>query len=84
MKKQQFRDDLSLLCKKRKILMKTMKRKEVKEIQKRLIDQIFQEIASVSMTQRDLIMSLRKLESENIALHMMSLKAQAALKKSQT
>ncbi len=84
MKKQQFRDDLSLLCKKRKILMKIMKRKEVKEIQKRLIDQIFQEIASVSMTQRDLIMSLRKLESENIALHMMSLKAQAALKKSQT
>jgi len=47
----------------------------MKEIQKRSIDQIFQEIASVSMMQRDLIVSLRKLESEDIALHVMSLKA---------
>ncbi len=35
------------------------------------------------MMQRDLIVSLRKLESEDIALHMMSLKARAALEKSQ-
>jgi len=47
----------------------------MKEIQKRSIDQIFQEIASVSMMQRDLIVSLRKLESKDIALHVMSLKA---------
>ncbi len=64
--------------------MKIVKRKEMKKIQKRSIDQIFQEIANVSMTQRNLIMSLRKLESEDIALHMMSSKVQAALEKSQT
>jgi len=81
--KQQLRDDLSLLCKKRKILVKIVKRKEMKEIQKRLIDQIFQEIANVSTTQQNLIVSLRKLESEDIALHMMSLKVQAALEKFQ-
>jgi len=75
---------LSLLRKKHEILIKIVKRKEVKEIQKRLINQIFQEIASMSTMQRDLIVSLRKLESENIALHVMSSKAQAALEKSQT
>jgi len=64
--------------------MKTVKRKKVKKIQKRLINQIFQEIASMSTTQQDLIISLRKLESKDIALHMMSLKARAALEKSQT
>ncbi len=36
------------------------------------------------MMQQDLIMLLRKLESEDIALHVMSLKAQAALEKTQT
>ncbi len=56
----------------------------MKKIQKRLIDQIFQEIASMLMMQQDLIVLLCKLESENIALHVMSLKAQAALEKSQT
>ncbi len=84
MRKQQFRNDLSSLHKKREILVKIMKRKEMKEIQKRLIDQIFQEISNVIITQRNLIVSLRKLESENIALHMMSLKVQAVLEKSQT
>ncbi len=56
----------------------------MKEIQKRLIDQIFQEIANALMMQQDLIVLLCKLESKNIALHVMSLKAQAALEKSQT
>ncbi len=84
MKEQWFKNDLSLLCKKHEILMKIVKRKEVKKIQKRLINQIFQEIASMLMTQQDLIMSLRKLESEDIALYMMSSKVQAALEKSQT
>ncbi len=83
-KKQQFRNDLSLLCKKREILVKIRKRKEMKEIQKRLIDQIFQEIANASTTQRNLIVLLCKLESEDITLHVMSLKAQAALEKTQT
>ncbi len=83
-RKQRFRNDLSSLCKKHEILMKIVKRKEVKKIQKRSINQIFQEIASMSTTQQDLIMSLRKLKSKDIALHMMSLKAQAALEKSQT
>jgi len=83
-RKQQFQDDLSSLRKKRKILVKIVKRKEMKEIQKRLIDQIFQEIANMMMMQRNLIVSLRKLESEDIALHAMSSKAQATLEKFQT
>ncbi len=84
MKKQWLRDDLSSLCKRREILVKIVKRKEMKKIQKRLIDQIFQEITNMSMMQWDLIVSLCKLESEDIALHMMSLKVQAALEKFQT
>ncbi len=56
----------------------------MKKIQKRSIDQIFQKIASMSTTQQDLIMSLRKLESEDIALHAMSSEAWTALEKSQT
>ncbi len=40
-KKQWLRDDLSSLRKRREILMKIVKRKEMKEIQKRSIDQIF-------------------------------------------
>jgi len=64
--------------------VKIVKRKEMKKIQKRLIDQIFQEIASILTTQQDLIMLLCKLESKDIALHAMSLKAQAALEKFQT
>jgi len=55
--------------------MKIMKRKKMKKIQKRLIDQIFQEIASMLMMQQNLIMLLCKLESKDIALHMMSSKA---------
>jgi len=64
--------------------MKIMKRKEMKKIQKRSINQIFQEIANVMTTQRNLIVSLCKLESEDIALYVMSSKAQAALEKFQT
>ncbi len=62
--------------------MKIVKRKEVKEVQKRSIDQVFQEIASMSAAQRDLIVSLRKLESEDIALHAVSPEARAALERS--
>ncbi len=83
-RKQQFKDNLSSLCKKHEILMKIVKRKEVKEIQKRLINQIFQEIASMLTTQWDLIVSLCKLKSKDIALHAMSSKARVALEKSQT
>jgi len=82
--KQRLRDNLSSLRKKRKILVKIRERKEMKKIQKRLIDQIFQEIANVSTMQRNLIVSLCKLESKDIALHVMSLKAWAALEKTQT
>ncbi len=58
--------------------------KKIKEIQKKLIDQIFQEIANMSTMQQNLIVSLCKLESKDITLHVMSLKAQAVLEKSQT
>jgi len=54
--------------------MKITKKKDVKKIQKKLIDQIFQEIESMLMMQQNLIMSLCKLESEDVALHVISLK----------
>jgi len=60
-----------------------MKRKKMKKIQKKSVDQIFQRIENMSMTQRDLIMSICKLESEDVTLHAVSSEAQAALKKFQ-
>jgi len=52
-----------------------MKRKEMKEIQKKSVDQIFQRIENMLTTQQDLIMSIRKLESEDVALHAVSSEA---------
>ncbi len=61
-----------------------MNKREIKEIQKKLIEQILQRIADVSTDQRDLIMSLRKLSSNDISLHAVSSDAWANLKKTQT
>ena len=82
-RKQRFKDDLSLLRKRCKVLVKIMKRNEMKEIQKKSVDQIFQRIENMLTTQQDLIMSIRKLESEDVALHAVSSEARAALKKFQ-
>jgi len=84
MKKQRLRDELSSLRKNRKIIMKITERKKVKKIQKKFIEQILQEITNVSTAQRNLIMSFRKLESEDITLHAVSSKTRANLKRSQT
>ncbi len=48
-----------------------------------MIEQILQRIASMSTDQRDLIMSLRKLSSKNIFLHVVNSDAWANLKKTQ-
>jgi len=53
-------------------MIKIMNKREIKEIQKKLIEQILQRIADVSTDQRDLIMSLRKLSSNDISLHAVS------------
>jgi len=47
----------------------------MKKIQKKSVDQIFQRIKNMLMMQQDLIMSIRKLESEDIALHAVSSEA---------
>ena len=47
----------------------------MKEIQKKSVDQIFQRIKNMLMMQQDLIMLIRKLESEDIALHAVSSEA---------
>jgi hypothetical protein len=47
----------------------------MKEIQKKSVDQIFQRIKNMLMMQQDLIMSICKLESEDIALHAVSSEA---------
>lgn len=64
-KKQWIKNELSLLCKKYEVLIKIIKKKNVKKS----INQIFQKIKSVLMMQQNLIMLLYKLESENVALH---------------
>ncbi len=84
MKEQCFRDELSSLCKRWEVMMKIAERKEIEKIQKKFIEQILQEITNVSTAQRNLIMSLRKLESEDIILYAVSSETQANLKRSQT
>jgi len=46
-RKQHFKDDLSSLCKKREIMIKIINKREIKKIQKKLIKQILQKIASI-------------------------------------
>ncbi len=61
-----------------------MNRRKIEKIQKKSIEQILQRIANVSTGQRNLIVSLRKLSSDDISLHAVSSDAQANLKKTQT
>ena len=79
-----LRDDSSSLRKRREVMIKIMNRREIEEIQKKSIEQILQRIVDVSTDQRNLIMSLCKLSSDDIFLHAVSLDAQANLKKTQT
>ncbi len=79
-RKQRFRDDSSSLRKKWEV----MNRREIKEVQKKSVEQILQRIADVSTGQRDLIVSLCKLSSDDISLHAVSSDAWANLKKTQT
>jgi len=65
-------------------MMKIVERKKIKKIQKKSIEQILQEIVNMLTAQRNLIMSLRKLESEDITLHAVSSKTQTDLKRFQT
>jgi len=53
-------------------MIKIMNRREVEEIQKKSIEQILQRIADVSTDQRNLIMLLCKLSSDDISLHAVS------------
>ncbi len=83
-REQRLRDELSSLRKRRKIMMKIAERKKIEKIQKKSIEQILQEITNMLTAQRNLIMSLCKLESEDITLFAVSSEAQANLKRSQT
>jgi len=65
-------------------MIKIAERKKIKKIRKKSIEQILQEITNMLTAQRNLIVSLRKLESENITLHAVSSEAQANLKRFQT
>jgi len=84
MRKQRLRDNSSSLCKRWKVIIKIMNRREIKEIQKKSIEQILQRIADVSTDQRNLIVLLCKLSSDDIFLHAVSSDAWANLKKTQT
>jgi len=64
-------------------MIKIADREEIEKMQKKIIEQILQKIADVSTNQRDLIMFLCKLSSEDIFLHAVSSDAQANLKKTQ-
>ncbi len=65
-------------------MIKIMNRRKIEEIQKKLIKQILQRIADVSTGKRNLIVSLRKLSSDDIFLYAVSSDARANLKKTQT
>ncbi len=82
--KQRSRGNSSSLRKRWEVMIKIMNRREIEEVQKKLIEQILQRIADVSTDQRNLIMSLHKLNSDDIFLHAVSSDAQANLKKTQT
>jgi len=82
--KQRLRGDSPSLRKKREVMIKIMNRREIEEIQKKLIEQILQRIAGVSTGQRNLIVLLRKLSSDDISLHAVSSDARANLEKTQT
>ncbi len=82
-KKQHFRKDSLLLCKKRKIMIKIADRKKIEVIQKKITEQIFQKIVNMSTEQRNLIISLCKLKSKDISLHAISSNARANLKRNQ-
>ncbi len=56
-------------------MIKIINRREIEEIQKKSIEQILQKIADVLTDQRNLIMSLCKLSSNDIFLHAVSLDA---------
>jgi len=71
-RKQRLKDDLLSLRKKWEVMIKIMNRREIKEIQKKSIEQILQRITDVSTGQRNLIMLLRKLSSNDIFLHAVS------------
>jgi len=83
-REQRLRDDSSSLRKRREVMIKIMNRREIEEIQKKSIEQILQRIVDVSTDQRNLIVSLRKLSSDDISLHAVSSNARANLKKTQT
>ncbi len=83
-REQRSRSDSLSLCKRREVMIKIMNKRETEKIQKKSIEQILQRIADVSTGQRDLIVSLRKLSSDDISLHAVSSDAQANLKKTQT
>jgi len=72
MRKQRFRSDSSSLCKKWEVMIKIINKREIKEIQKKSIEQILQKIADMSTDQRNLIVSLRKLSSNDISLYAVS------------
>ena len=71
-REQRFRSDSSSLHERREVMIKIMNRREIEEIQKKLIKQILQRIADVLTDQRNLIVSLCKLSSDDIFLHAVS------------
>jgi len=71
-RKQRLKEKSSSLCKKHEVMIKIANREEIEKMQKKIIKQILQKIANVSTSQRDLIMSLRKLSSKDISLHAVS------------
>ncbi len=82
-REQRFKERSSLLCKKHEIMIKIADREKIKKMQKKIIEQILQRIADVSMNQQDLIMFLCKLSNENIFLHAVSSDTWTNLKKIQ-
>jgi len=71
-RKQHLKEKSSLLCKKCEVIIKIANKEEIEKMQKKIIKQILQKIADVSTSQRNLIMFLCKLSSEDIFLYAVS------------
>ncbi len=64
-------------------MIKIADKEEIEKMQKKIVKQILQRIADVSMSQWNLIVSLRKLSSKDIFLHAVNSDARTNLKKTQ-
>jgi len=79
--RQTFTTNISPLRKGREIIIRVEDPKEAQEMQQKSPEQILQHIATISPSKREMITSLRRLPSGDVALHAVNQEARLVLKK---